>query len=293
MEKVFLPPQQKMLNRNRILLVGLLLLALALIVLANLKIFIDFASVFVTVAFLLAVPFFYVLYRLNQANHISYAIGEDCLNVVWGVNRLQIPLREIDWAHHVDDFEQKLPLPRWHLPGAFLNHFEIRGLGKTRFIATDPKKMILIKFMDRYCVVSPDDPSSFLSLLQERQALAPLCEDGILEETFKTLTLKIRQDAWMKRWALFGGIALGLLWLCVLLMIGMFETVTWVTLEEVRSSQLLLLAIMGTFAWMVSIVIAFFAIIQSKAEKLLVYMLLASSMLTCLILAVATLMMSL
>ena len=142
-------------------------------------------------------------------------------------------------------------------------------------------------------MVSPDDPSSFLSLLQERQALAPLCEDGILEETFKTLTLKIWQDAWMKRWALFGGIALGLLWLCVLLMIGMFETVTWVTLEEVRSSQLLLLAIMGTFAWMVSIVIAFFAIIQSKAEKLLVYMLLASSMLTCLILAVATLMMSL
>ena len=114
MEKVFLPPQQKMLNRNRILLVGLLLLALALIVLANLKIFIDFASVFVTVAFLLAVPFFYVLYRLNQANHISYAIGEDCLNVVWGVNRLQIPLREIDWAHHVDDFEQ-LVRPAVHL----------------------------------------------------------------------------------------------------------------------------------------------------------------------------------
>lgn len=293
MPNTCLPPKQKALAWNILILSGLVLLAVALVVLANLSRFGAFASPIIALAFLLAVPFFYLLYQYNNARQIRYTLDDDCLQVDWGLNRLTLPLKEIDWAHQTDEFEDEMPLPHWHLPGAYLNLFDIKGMGKTRFVATDPSRMILVKAGPHYLVISPEEPRLFLTALAERKSLAKDSNAPVTERKFKNILDEMWQDKGLKGMVIAGFTVLGLLWLAVGLLIALRPVITWVTLEKVPSAQLFLLPIFGTFIWLMSIVTGFFMWTQGKSDKLMVYMLLASSLASCLILLGASLMMAL
>ena len=293
MEQSYIPPRQKQLTWNVVIMVGLVLLGVGLIVLANLSTLIRYASVFVAVAFLLVVPFFHVFNQYNQAKQIRYLIDDESLRIHWGVNKLSLPLKRIDWAHHLSEFEQHMPLPRWHLPGVYFNPFEVHGMGKTQFVATDPQRMILIKADERYVVVSPEDPVAFLARLQERRNLASPSVATIEEENLKSFLLRSWRDKGIKRWLIVSLVMLIVLWIVAGLMTALRQTVTWVTLEEVRAIQLLLLPIFGTFMWIVSLVLSFFILTDELAEKAFVYILLISTSIVCLILTVAGLVMAL
>jgi len=293
MKTTYDAPRQKSLNWNIVILVGLVVLGLILIILANLPFFEVYASLFVAVAFLLAIPFFYILYQYNNARQIRYIIDDEDLIVQWGVSSLKIPLRAIEWAHQLSEFEDEMPLPRLHLPGAYLQYFVVQGMGKTRFVATDAQRMILIKAAERYLVISPQEPISFLAQLNERKSLAPLTSEMVTEDHFYSLLKRVWQDNWVKRLIFAGLILLVLLWVAVGIIVAVRPQVTWVTLEEVRSGQLWLLPVFGTFLWMMGLVLSFFLLINQTVEKLLAYMVLASSGLSCLVLLVAALMMGL
>lgn len=293
MEQSYIPPRQKQLAWNVVIMVGLVLLGVGLIVLANLSTLIRYASVFVAVAFLLVVPFFHVFNQYNQAKQIRYLIDDESLRIHWGVNKLSLPLKRIDWAHHLSEFEQQMPLPRWHLPGVYFNLFEVHGMGKTQFVATDPQRMILIKADECYVVVSPEDPVAFLARLQERRNLASPSVATIEEENLKSFLLRSWRDKGIKRWLIVSLVMLIVLWIVAGLMTALRQTVTWVTLEEVRAIQLLLLPIFGTFMWIVSLVLSFFILTDELAEKAFVHILLISTSIVCLILSVAGLVMAL
>lgn len=72
MEQSYIPPRQKQLAWNVVIMVGLVLLGVGLIVLANLSTLIRYASVFVAVAFLLVVPFF--MFSINIIKRSKSAI---------------------------------------------------------------------------------------------------------------------------------------------------------------------------------------------------------------------------
>ena len=293
MAKIYLPPKQKALDWNSVILVSLVLLGLGLVVLANLPQFNPMASLIIALAFLLAIPFFYILYQTNKARQIRYELGEESLKIVWGLNSLTIPLKQIEWAHRTDAFEDEMPLPHWHLPGAYLNLFDIKGMGKTRFVATDPGRMILIKADAHYVVVSPEEPLSFLAALTEQKSLAKMSDEVVTEQNFKHLYADLRQDKPLKGFGVAGLIVLVLLWLTAGLLVALKPTVTWVTTEVVRASQLFLLPIFGTFMWLMSLVTGFFMWTQGRSDKLMVYLLLGSSLVSCFILLVASLLMAL
>lgn len=293
MPKIYLPPKQKALAWNPVFMIGLVLLGLGLVVLANLPAFIAFASPIIALAFLLAVPFFYVLYQYNKARQIRYELDEERLQINWGLNSLIIPLRQIEWAHQTSEFEDEMPLPHWHLPGAYLNLFDIKGMGKTRFVATDPERMILIKADEHYVVVSPEEPQAFLTALTEQRTLAKASDEVVTERNFKHLLRDMWQDKLLKSLGIVGLVVSGILWLVVAVLLATHGTVTWVTSEVVRASQLLLLPIFGSVIWLMSIVTGFFILTRERADKLMVYLLLGCSVLSCLILIVASLVMAL
>ena len=293
MARTYLPPQQKALVWNIVIMVSLVLFALALVVLANLPGFIPFASLFIALAFLLAVPFFYVLYQYNKARQIRYELDETGLQIEWGLNSLVLPIRQIEWAHQLNEFEDEMPLPKWHLPGAYLNLFDVHGMGKTRFVATDPERMILIKADEHYVVISPEDPLAFQVALTERKSLAVSRDEAVSERNFKDLISEMWQDLWLKRLMLAGLGMLALLWLGVGALVALRPFVTYVTMEQVASTQLLLLPVFGTFIWLMSVVIGFFVWTRVQTDKFLVYLLLGSSFLGCLVLFVDSLMMAL
>ncbi len=114
--------------------------------------------------------------------------------------------------------------------------------------------MILIKADERYVVVSPEDPVAFLARLQERRNLASPSVATIEEENLKSFLLRSWRDKGIKRWLIVSLVMLIVLWIVAGLMTALRQTVTWVTLEEVRAIQLLLLPIFGTFMWIVSLV---------------------------------------
>jgi hypothetical protein len=292
MEATFLPPRKKALAGNIAIMVALVLLGLGLVVLANMPAFIHLANILVAVAFLLAIPFFYFFYQHNKAKQIRYVLDEERLQLHWGANSLSLPLRLIEWAYPLTEFEDEMPLPQWHIPGAYLNLFDIKGMGKTRFVATDPQSMILMKAEERYVVISPQDAAGFLSQLAERKSLASISDAKVEEENFTSLIKSVWQDRKLRAWLIFGFLALLILWIVAGLMLGFRQRVTWVTLEQVRASQLLLLPIIGSFAWMISHVLSFFIFINEHAERHMVYLVLAGSTISCLVLAAAAFMMA-
>lgn len=115
----------------------------------------------------------------------------------------------------------------------------------------------------------------------------------IEEENLKSFLLRSWRDKGIKRWLIVSLVMLIVLWIVAGLMTALRQTVTWVTLEEVRAIQLLLLPIFGTFMWIVSLVLSFFILTDELAEKAFVHILLISTSIVCLILSVAGLVMAL
>lgn len=71
------------------------------------------------------------------------------------------------------------------------------------------------------------------------------------------------------------------------------QSITWVSLEVVSSQRLYLLALLGGFAWVVSLGVGIFFYLKGSMEKTMIYLLWGASSFTSLILAVAMLIMSL
>ncbi|MEN9561932.1 MAG: hypothetical protein RIR73_176 [Chloroflexota bacterium] len=258
---LFPPPKQR-----GLLIHGMTLLVLTVVVIVG---FVQLTSADVGPAFLIwllvslaafaPIPFF--AYRVFALYRASYEIDRDSLAIHWGLRVEDIPLSDIEWIRPAEDLTHPLNMPALPLPGGLLGMRRHPDLGSVEFIASDPKKLLLIATAKRVFVISPDNPSGLA------QTFARATEMGSLAPT----EAKSVYPSFIVSQAWESGIA-RYLWLSALFLnIGLFIWASLIipstpqvalavqaadsTLETVPSSQLiifpvasLLLAVAGWIA---------------------------------------------
>ncbi|MBI3167687.1 MAG: hypothetical protein HYZ22_04365 [Chloroflexi bacterium] len=257
----FPPPKQR-----GLLIHGIVLFVLTIVTIIG---FIQLTSADVGPAFLIwllvslaafaPIPFF--SYRIFALYRAGYEIDRDSLAINWGLRVENIPLFDIEWMRPAEDLTHPLTMPALPIPGALLGIRRHPDLGNVEFIASDPKKLLLIATAKRVFVISPDNPAGLT------QTFARATEMGSLAPTEAKSVYPsfIVSQAWENGMARY-------LWLSALFLnIGLFVWASLIiptapevalavqaadsTLETVPSSQLLifpvasfLLAIAGWIA---------------------------------------------
>ena len=173
---LFPPPKQR-----GLLIHGIILFILLVVVTIG---FIQLTSADVGPAFLIwllvslaafaPIPFF--AYRVFALYRASYEIDRDSLAIQWGLRVEDIPLSDIEWIRPAEDLTNPLNLPALPLPGALLGMRRHPDLGSVEFIASDPKKLLLVATAKRVFVISPDNPAGLAQTFAratEMGSLAP------------------------------------------------------------------------------------------------------------------------
>lgn len=291
---LFPPPKQR-----GLLIHGIILLVLTVVVIVG---FVQLTSADVGPAFLIwllvslaafaPIPFFG--YRVFALYRGSYEIDRDSLSIHWGLRVEDIPLSDIEWIRPAEDLTNPLIMPALPLPGALLGIRRHPDLGSVEFIASDPKKLLLVATAKRVFVISPDNPAGLA------QTFARATEMGSLAPT----EAKSVYPSFIVSQAWESGIA-RYLWLSALFLnIGLFIWASLIipstpqvalavqaadsTLETVSSSQLiifpvasLLLAVAG---W-----IAGLSFYRWERERILAFIVWGSSTFTSLLFLLAVL----
>lgn len=118
------------------------------------------------------IPFFgYRAYALWRAD---YYIDRDSLAILWGLRVEDIPLTDIEWVRPASDLSHPLVLPRLRLPGAVIGTRRHADLGPVEFIASDPRKLILIATSKRVFAISPNDMASLVRTFARATELGSL-----------------------------------------------------------------------------------------------------------------------
>lgn len=291
---LFPPPKQR-----GLLIHGIIILVLTVVVIVG---FVQLTSADVGPAFIIwllvslaafaPIPFF--AYRVFALYRASYEIDRDSLAIHWGLRVEDIPLSDIEWIRPAEDLTNPLIMPALPLPGALLGIRRHPDLGSVEFIASDPKKLLLVATAKRIFVISPDNPAGLA------QTFARATEMGSLApaEAKSVYPSFIVSQAWESGLARY-------LWLSALFLnIGLFIWASLIipstpqvalavqaadsTLETVPSSQLiifpvasLLLAVAG---W-----IAGLSFYRWERERILAFIVWGSSTFTSLLFLLAVL----
>lgn len=101
-------------------------------------------------------------YRAYALLRADYYIDRDSLAVLWGLRVEDIPLTDIEWVRPVSDLAHPLALPLFRLPGSVLGTRRHPDLGLVEFIASDPKRLILIATSKRIIAISPENPAAMV-----------------------------------------------------------------------------------------------------------------------------------
>ncbi|MBI2334123.1 MAG: hypothetical protein HYU84_18515, partial [Chloroflexi bacterium] len=172
----FPPPKQR-----GLLIHGIVLFVLTIVTIIG---FIQLTSADVGPAFLIwllvslaafaPIPFF--SYRIFALYRAGYEIDRDSLAINWGLRVENIPLFDIEWMRPAEDLTHPLTMPALPIPGALLGIRRHPDLGNVEFIASDPKKLLLIATAKRVFVISPDNPAGLTQTFAratEMGSLAP------------------------------------------------------------------------------------------------------------------------
>ncbi|MBP7213787.1 MAG: hypothetical protein KBA03_06105 [Anaerolineaceae bacterium] len=289
MERTFLPPKTKALVINSILAVLLILVILFLLVYAS---FIGegwLAIVFIALGLLLLAPLFLTVYRIFTIITTNYRITRDALEIKWGLRRELIPLREIEWVHPVSDFQTPLPIPYVKLRASFYDEININGLGKTLFVATRTEPMVLIKLSQAYVVLSPTDKELFTQAFNELSQMGSLESPEAESENLKMLWQRVIEDKKAKNLLILTAVSLIILIAMAVVMVAIDAAVVWVDMIPVPPTRLFLLALLGLLFNLLNTIFALFLYLQERTGRAIVYLILAWSFLTNLMLAFAML----
>jgi len=293
MDEVFEPPHRLGLTFTLSLAFLALVGALVLLIVGSGSITRDINLLLLALAVPLLLVFFFFSYRAFLISTTSYLLNDSSLELNWGFRCEVIPLDAIDWAHRISDFETPMPLTGFLLPGQYYGTRQIRGLGQVVFASTDKLRMVLIRTGERHFVISPSDVAAFSETMDR------LLEAGnhqLVEPVSKNLRSMLRdvfQEKSAKKLLMVGFIAV-LLLAVVAVVLGATRTeVTWITLERVSTSRLLLLVLVGAFIWLLNALVGTYFFVRGLLIKRWVYLIWAWSILVCLILTLAAVFMSL
>lgn len=148
-------------------------------------------------------------YRVYALMRADYYIDRDSLAILWGLRVEDIPLTDIEWVRPASDLTQPLTLPLLRLPGAVLGTRRHPDIGLVEFIASEPKKMILVATSKRVFAISPENPAAMV------QTFARAIELGSLSpaEPVSVYPSFIITQAWespLARFLWLGGLFLNL-----------------------------------------------------------------------------------
>ena len=289
MEREFLPPKTKALVINSILAVLLIVVILFFLIYAS---YIGegwLAIVFIALGLVLLAPLFLTIYRGFTIITTNYHLTRDALEIKWGLRRELIPLREIEWVHPVSDFQTPLPIPYGKLRASFYDEIEINGLGKTLFVATKLEQMVLIKLDQAYVVLSPNDKDLFTQAFNELSQMGSLESPEAESENLKMLWRRVIEDKKAKNLLILTAISLFVLIAMAVVIVAIDAPVVWVDMIPVPPTRLFLLALLGLLFNMLNTAFALFLYLQERSGKAIVYLILAWSVLTNLMLAFAML----
>ena len=118
------------------------------------------------------IPFF--AYRAYALLRADYYIDRDSLAILWGLRVEDIPLTDIEWIRPASDLAASLSLPRFRLPGAVIGTRRHIDLGLVEFLASDPKKLILVATSKRVFAISPNDMASLVRTFARATELGSL-----------------------------------------------------------------------------------------------------------------------
>ena len=212
-----------------------------------------------------------IVYRLVSLWRASYTLERDGLRIRWGLRAEDIPLPQIEWIRPASDLGFALRQPLTSTPGAFLGNVSVEGLGAVEFIASDVRTMLLVATHTKVYVISPADPNAFMRSFRrviEMGSLSPL-------SSFSARPAAFLERVWADRPArilLAAGFGLSLaLFFLVSFRIPTMARVSLgfdaarQPMEPGPAESLLLLSVMGGFAYAVDLLSGlFFYRIESR-----------------------------
>ncbi|MGV8049611.1 MAG: PH domain-containing protein [Anaerolineaceae bacterium] len=234
-----------------------------------------------------------LIYRVYTLVTMRYTLARGGLSLRWGLRREVISLPEVIWARPVSDFEVSLPLPLFSLPGSIFGKRQVNGLGAVEFAASDRNQLVLVATRKAYYCISPQDAVAFSQQFERLTELGTPDPWQSSSENFGTLWQRVWQDRAARRLIQVGLVMALLLLALAVILSRLRQSITWVSLEVVSSQRLYLLALLGGFAWVVSLGVGIFFYLKGSMEKTMIYLLWGASSFTSLILAAAMLIMSL
>lgn len=240
----------------------------------------------------LAIPLALLLYRAYTLGTTRYTLSRDALDLRWGLRRELIPLNQVEWARPISDFESKLPLPWFRLPGSIFSRLEINGLGPTQFVATDPTAIILAHTKNQTFVISPQDLNGFTQQFNRYGELGQKGQVQPISTSFRSIWAETWRDGRAKTLIGIGLILVGVAWLSAVGLVATFPEVTWVDLTMAPSNRLILLAILSALFWVADLWTGLFYYLRGNIAKPLIYMVWGSSIVASLILIVGMFLMT-
>ncbi|MGB4595282.1 MAG: PH domain-containing protein [Anaerolineaceae bacterium] len=248
--------------------------------------------IWVGLAVVLTIPLVLLLYRAYTLGTIRYSLSRDSLDLRWGLHRELIPLNRVEWARPLSDFESKLPLPWFSLPGSIFSSLDINGLGRTQFISANSTDTILVHANNQTFVISPQNLNGFVQEFRRYSEIGQKNQVQPISTSFRTVWSEIWHDQRAKTFIWLGLILVGVAWLSAIGLIATFQEVTWVDLTKVPSNRLVLLAILAVVFWVADLWTGLFYYLRGNVSKPLIYLIWGSSSMISLILIVAMFLMT-
>jgi hypothetical protein len=205
-----------------------------------------------------------IVYRLYALFQASYILERDGLRIRWGLRAEDIPLPQIEWVRPASDLGFALRMPFTSTPGAFLGMTNVEGLGLVEFMASDIHTMLLVATPHKVYVISPVDPNGFIRSFRkaiELGSLTPLPFYSIRPVAFVE---RVWKDRVARTMLLVGFLLTAVLFILVFLRIPSLGSVSLGFDSSLRpldpgpAESLLLLAVLGGFAYALDLLVGVF-----------------------------------
>jgi len=292
MDKNYEPPRRRSLIFNLSLGFFALVGALTLLVLGAGTAGSDHNRPFIVLAAILLGVVTFLSYRVFLILTTRYLLTPSSLDLRWGFQRELIPIDRVEWAHPLSDFDSPMPLPGFLVPFQYYGKRKIRGLGLVEFAATYKQNMVLIRADDRHFVISPVDPHAFAEDIGNVSSLGMAETVEPASQNLRLMTREIIRDATAKNLLIAGLLSVLLLLIVTVALSATRINVTWITLELVPSSRLLLLALVGALDWLLNTFLGGYFFLRGLLEKRWICLFWSWSILICLVLSAASVFMS-
>ncbi|PIW20449.1 MAG: hypothetical protein COY47_06325 [Chloroflexi bacterium CG_4_10_14_0_8_um_filter_57_5] len=240
------------------------------------------------------IPLPILAYRLSALMRANYSLDRDTLSLTWGLRIERIPVSDVEWVRPVSDLTSPLHLPWFCLPGAVLGIRRHPDLGLVEFMAANRKKILLVATARRVFAISPDDPAAFVQDFQhaiEMGSLAPAPGQSL----YPTFVIAQAWESALARYLWLAGLFLNaglLIWVSLLI-----PTLPRVPLgfqpydgplEPVAGARLILLPILSVFLFAIGWIAGLY-FYRREEQRILAFILWASSALTALLFLLAVL----